>query len=397
MSFARKSSSSQRKRGREEEEWGNGLNFDDMEPEEPKRARLAEDEEVEGSSVVGVPSVDVKGEIEDDFDPLGLGLGGGDMGEAAEDKPKSRAVEGDTSGWTLRQLITKRVVGQEPGLGNGEEREGRRANGELAMPTVRSSSGRSAVMAPPVDVDPALGFYEAPSLQVRIGEDGRVILDAASAIVRQQQEVDLGPRREIQGGRTHITSATYAKHSRSERWTPEDVELLYEALSMCGTDFSMVEVFFPTRTRAHIKARFKKEEKEHPARVNAALKARVPIDVEDFKRLIAIKKQASLPNAKASASAPSSKASSARASAAPSGTQTPSSVKTPKTTADPAHDSDDDLFDLPVLPTTKEKAPSPKPATPPSAPRPLSPVLPASAPPSPGGFETSALNYDDLG
>jgi len=203
----------------------------------------------------------------------------------------------DTSGWSIADFIRKPVVGTEPLRKSSSASSG---GGELAsrhgatLPVVRSTSVRAAGAEPvAIETDPALRLYSDDpfAMQVMIGSDGRIIVDATTQVIPQAQEADTVHRTEVEGGSRHITSASYGKRLRTEKWRVEEVELLYEAISMCGTDFSMVEVFFPTRTRRHVKARFKKEEKENPTRVEAALRNRRPIDLEEFKRLIAIKKQ----------------------------------------------------------------------------------------------------------
>ena len=87
----------------------------------------------------------------------------------------------------------------------------------------------------------------------------------------------------------HLTSATYSVRSKgSNRWNSSETDLFYEALSMCGTDFSIVQTFFPHRTRAQVKGKYKLEEKSNAKRINAALKDKKAFDptfkdrVEEF-------------------------------------------------------------------------------------------------------------------
>lgn len=122
--------------------------------------------------------------------------------------------------------------------------------------------------------------------------DGRLVLDADSLNIPQPVQQEVIHRTEVTGQRAHITSATYSKKNTSERWTSDDVERFYRALQMCGTDFSMIEVLFPTRTRTHIRNKFKKEERDNPVRIENCLKNKIPLDIEEFKACIAAKKQA---------------------------------------------------------------------------------------------------------
>lgn len=52
-----------------------------------------------------------------------------------------------------------------------------------------------------------------------------------------------------------------------------------KALRQYGTDFSVLSLLFPTRTRTQIRNKFKKEEKEHPKRIDDALANKLPIGI----------------------------------------------------------------------------------------------------------------------
>jgi hypothetical protein len=63
---------------------------------------------------------------------------------------------------------------------------------------------------------------------------------------------------------TFVTSATYSRRSRADRWSPEETRLFFRALSMCQTDFSLINMLFPKRNRRQIKNKFMREESERP-------------------------------------------------------------------------------------------------------------------------------------
>lgn len=122
------------------------------------------------------------------------------------------------------------------------------------------------------------GQSYAPQLRI---VDGKIEIDKSSLIIAQvTEEVH---RDVVHENRTHITSGTYLKKSPSERWTNEEIETFYKAIRQCGTDFSLVERFFPNRTRRQIKNRYKKEEKTNPSKIDDALRNRMPLDVEFLK------------------------------------------------------------------------------------------------------------------
>lgn len=81
---------------------------------------------------------------------------------------------------------------------------------------------------------------------------------------------------------TRITSKSFMRSNKrfpqdlllpgqGRRWTTEATEQFYEALQMFGTDFMMIATMFPGTTRRSIKMKFNREERENPARINAAL------------------------------------------------------------------------------------------------------------------------------
>ncbi|KAJ3625379.1 hypothetical protein Zmor_004273 [Zophobas morio] len=82
--------------------------------------------------------------------------------------------------------------------------------------------------------------------------------------------------------RRHVTYSTYSKREPSERWSLEDTQLFYEALSQCGTDFSMMHRLFPKRTRKQLKNKFKYEQHRNKALVDEALSRRLPLDISQY-------------------------------------------------------------------------------------------------------------------
>ncbi|KAI5181283.1 hypothetical protein NEOKW01_1502 [Nematocida sp. AWRm80] len=69
-----------------------------------------------------------------------------------------------------------------------------------------------------------------------------------------------------------VTSFSYGKSSTSRtRWTKEETLLFYQALSLCGTDFTLLEEIFTDKTRKQIKNKFSKEERTSPELISHAL------------------------------------------------------------------------------------------------------------------------------
>jgi transcription factor TFIIIB component B'' len=76
-----------------------------------------------------------------------------------------------------------------------------------------------------------------------------------------------------------LTSATFAKKRvTSNRWSPQETNLFFDAVRMCGTDFSMIESLLPHRSRSQIKGKYKIEERSNSGRLYQALDNPVPYD-----------------------------------------------------------------------------------------------------------------------
>ncbi|GAB2228533.1 hypothetical protein Droror1_Dr00022653 [Drosera rotundifolia] len=78
---------------------------------------------------------------------------------------------------------------------------------------------------------------------------------------------------------------SYMQRIPSTRWSMQDTELFYQAVSQFGSDFSMIQQLFPDRTRHQIKLKYKKEERQHPMRLFDALTNRAK-DLSQFELVI---------------------------------------------------------------------------------------------------------------
>ncbi|KAF4113014.1 transcription factor TFIIIB component B'' homolog isoform X2 [Onychostoma macrolepis] len=133
--------------------------------------------------------------------------------------------------------------------------------------------------------------------KVRVAEDGSLILDEESLTVRIQRTSDTvvenaNPLFE-RGSTTTYTSFRKKCHVKS--WSVRETDMFYLAISMVGTDFSMIAQLLTHRSRAEIKNKFKKEEKANSWRVDKAFRNKRPYDSELFsfllKRVLAKDKQ----------------------------------------------------------------------------------------------------------
>ena len=75
---------------------------------------------------------------------------------------------------------------------------------------------------------------------------------------------------------------SFLRRRKSFRWGLEETRSFYKALRQVGTEFSLMQSFFPGRTRKQLKAKFQKEERAHPELVKKALDVTVPLDTTAF-------------------------------------------------------------------------------------------------------------------
>eukprot|EP01090_Pellita_catalonica_P021270 TRINITY_DN7919_c0_g1_i1.p1 TRINITY_DN7919_c0_g1~~TRINITY_DN7919_c0_g1_i1.p1 ORF type:complete len:220 (+),score=57.41 TRINITY_DN7919_c0_g1_i1:3-662(+) len=121
--------------------------------------------------------------------------------------------------------------------------------------------------------------------------DGKLVFDKSSLVIRNEAEASSTSKFDIvyEGPNTAISPTVYcSKRTPSKRWTYEDTNRFYEALRECGTNFSMIEMLFPERTRRQIKNKFKREERDNPQTIEEALTQHTPITTERFEELLAI-------------------------------------------------------------------------------------------------------------
>lgn len=70
----------------------------------------------------------------------------------------------------------------------------------------------------------------------------------------------------------YITSHSFKSRGFSQKWKEKDTRLFFKALSLFGTDFSMIALLFKCRDRSQLINKYHKEERDDPARVEQALR-----------------------------------------------------------------------------------------------------------------------------
>lgn len=69
-----------------------------------------------------------------------------------------------------------------------------------------------------------------------------------------------------------ITSHSFKNRTYSKKWQERETKLFLRALSLFGTDFSMIAILFKGRNRSQVINKFHSEEKENPEAIEKALK-----------------------------------------------------------------------------------------------------------------------------
>lgn len=130
------------------------------------------------------------------------------------------------------------------------------------------------------EADEADGASVAP--QVKLDADGNIILDEESLVIDKSSDKTVENSEIVYEDANEVNFGAYLKHRKVGRWSLEETQKFYKALSQVGTDFSLMLPLFPKRARRELKAKFKREEKLHRDLVEKALRVRNPIDVELF-------------------------------------------------------------------------------------------------------------------
>ncbi|CAD6194711.1 unnamed protein product [Caenorhabditis auriculariae] len=141
----------------------------------------------------------------------------------------------------------------------------------------RADSTLSSVALDQKDEKPAT--ITAP--QVKIGVDGRFIIDEASLVIAANAG-NSTIWETVEEGRNASNVSSMSFRTRLWRkgtaWTEKETDLFYEILQCTGPDFGLIHEFFPSRARNELKSKFNREEKFHWDRLQATLSKPVRFD-----------------------------------------------------------------------------------------------------------------------
>lgn len=124
-----------------------------------------------------------------------------------------------------------------------------------------------------------------PVPQVKIGPDGSLIINEESLVVNTKKTVVEEETEAIDESENTTTYASFRKPQVRQIWSKQETEKFYYALSSIGTDFTLMLKVFPNKTRADLKKKFVKEDRENRSKIEKAFRERKPFDMEVFKQL----------------------------------------------------------------------------------------------------------------
>ncbi|KAH9898249.1 hypothetical protein C8Q73DRAFT_756033 [Cubamyces lactineus] len=125
------------------------------------------------------------------------------------------------------------------------------------------------------------------SVQVRIGANGETIIDEESLFVNRDEGDHTEEYTHVEESdfTKFVNSATYSKKLRGSRWSAEETEMFYDALSQFGENYELISYVLPGRDRKACKNKFKAEDRKNPARITYCLKNRRPYDIATLSRM----------------------------------------------------------------------------------------------------------------
>lgn len=112
--------------------------------------------------------------------------------------------------------------------------------------------------------------------RVKVAEDGSIILDEESLtveVLRTKGPCVVEENDPIFERGSTTTYSSFRKNYYSKPWSNKETDMFFLAISMVGTDFSMIGQLFPHRARIEIKNKFKREEKTNGWRIDKAFQS----------------------------------------------------------------------------------------------------------------------------
>ncbi|KAJ3505150.1 hypothetical protein NLJ89_g7560 [Agrocybe chaxingu] len=192
----------------------------------------------------------------------------------------------------MKALMEAKKYGRE------EEEEEQRQDGTEDDATASQPPTAGPATSPknnaPNAVDSAADFDYSQDLatsrfnvQVRIGPNGEMVIDEESLVVdRVENDGTENYTHVVESDHSKfVNSGTYSRRFRGSRWSAEETELFYDALSQYGQNYELIAYVLPGRDRKSCKNKFKAEDKKNHARINHCLANSTPVDVKTLSRM----------------------------------------------------------------------------------------------------------------
>ena len=109
--------------------------------------------------------------------------------------------------------------------------------------------------------------------RVKLGPNGQIVADQATLTVQASHENRISESEFTRktGDKMMINSQTYGNRSKPTKWTRQETELFYKAMEQFGTDFTLIQRLFPSRTRRQVKAKYLKEQNNNDDRIESCM------------------------------------------------------------------------------------------------------------------------------
>lgn len=130
-----------------------------------------------------------------------------------------------------------------------------------------------------------------PSLvpKVKLGPSGQLILDESSTLIDRKNPIK-AQEAIVEDNEETICRTSYESYRRKPtltsqaKWSLEDTQKFYHALTILGTDFSMMEslMFSGHRSRTELHKKFKREERINKTKIDVALSSRISLTSEEL-------------------------------------------------------------------------------------------------------------------
>ncbi|XP_038661344.1 transcription factor TFIIIB component B'' homolog isoform X2 [Scyliorhinus canicula] len=159
----------------------------------------------------------------------------------------------------------------------------------LSFPVLTKEPEVGTVSSPPNEDEDEESDDAVLGPRVKVAEDGTIIIDDESLTVEVLRKKGPNIAEESdpifeRGSQT--TYSSFRKSTHTKPWSNKETDMFFLAISMVGTDFSMIGQLFPNRTRVEIKNKFKREEKMNSWRIDKAFKEKKPLDLAFFGELL---------------------------------------------------------------------------------------------------------------